>query len=154
MKYLILVSIFLFFPGVAFSDDCSDRPPSNSFPILISPGIASPVIGSGFIRNGHGTIIHQPGVFGNTIIHKSEMTQVMDNSPALYDMNGTYRGRLNVNRYDPDSISNPYGRYGNSYSPESLNNRFGAGSRFNPAGSINNFHRGVMRHQVIGNHQR
>ena len=46
-------------------------------------------------------------------------------------------GRLSANRYDPDSISNPYGRYGSRYSPDSINNPHGAGSRFR-ADSPNN----------------
>lgn len=53
------------------------------------------------------------------------------NSPQIYQ-NGQYRGNLNGNRYDPNSISNPYGRYGNPYSLDSINNPYGAG---NPYGS-------------------
>lgn len=45
------------------------------------------------------------------------------NSPKIYE-NGEYRGNLNNNRYDPNSISNPYGRYGNPYSPDSVNNPY------------------------------
>ena len=48
----------------------------------------------------------------------------------LYDSQGNYRGRLSTNPYDPDSISNPYGRYGSPYSPDSINNPYGAGSEF------------------------
>lgn len=32
--------------------------------------------------------------------------------PKLYDSEGNFRGNLNGNKYDPDSVSNPYGRYG------------------------------------------
>jgi len=147
MKYIVLFSFFLLlFPAVVFSDDCSGYSVYSSVPLLISPGIASPVIGSGI---GHGTIIHQPGVFGSSIIHQSQMTNVIDSSPELYDMNGTYRGRINMNRYDPDSISNPYGRYGNRYSPESINNRFSPINRLTPNGVNNfdsNFNSGFMRY--------
>lgn len=45
------------------------------------------------------------------------------NSPQLYQ-NGEYRGNLNNNRYDPNSVSNPYGRYGSPYSQESINNPY------------------------------
>jgi hypothetical protein len=34
-------------------------------------------------------------------------------------------GNLNGNQYDPDSTSNPYGRYGSKYSPDSINNPYG-----------------------------
>ncbi len=46
-------------------------------------------------------------------------------SPALHDRQGKYLGNLNANRYDPDSVSNPYGRYGSPYSADSINNRYG-----------------------------
>jgi len=33
--------------------------------------------------------------------------------PRLYSADGKYLGNLNDNPYDPNSVSNPYGRYGN-----------------------------------------
>jgi hypothetical protein len=45
------------------------------------------------------------------------------NSPQIYE-NGQYRGNLNNNRFDPNSVSNPYGRYGSPYSSESVNNPY------------------------------
>lgn len=48
----------------------------------------------------------------------------------LRDDSGAYRGQLNSNRYDPNSVSNPYGKYGSEYSPDSVNNPYGAGSRY------------------------
>ena len=50
----------------------------------------------------------------------------------LYDQEGNYRGKLSTNYLDPDSVSNPLGRYGGSLSPDSLNNPLGAGSPMNP----------------------
>jgi hypothetical protein len=38
---------------------------------------------------------------------------------------GGYHGKLSANKYDPDSISNPYGRYGSKFSPDSVNNPYG-----------------------------
>jgi len=46
------------------------------------------------------------------------------NSPKLIAPNGEYRGNINSNQYDYNSISNPYGRYGNPYSHESVNNPY------------------------------
>jgi hypothetical protein len=46
------------------------------------------------------------------------------NSPKIYTPDGQYRGNLNNNQYDPNSISNPYGRYGSPYSNESINNPY------------------------------
>jgi hypothetical protein len=43
----------------------------------------------------------------------------------IYADDGTYLGRLNSNRYDPESVANPYARYGSPYSSESVNNPYG-----------------------------
>ena len=44
---------------------------------------------------------------------------------------GKYLGNLSANPYDPNSLNNPYGRYGSSYSAESINNPYGQyGSRY------------------------
>jgi hypothetical protein len=44
----------------------------------------------------------------------------------IYAADGTYLGRLNANRYDPESVSNPYGRYGSPYSSTSIRNPYSA----------------------------
>ena len=36
-------------------------------------------------------------------------------APRIYAADGSYLGKLSTNRYDPESISNPYGRYGSPY---------------------------------------
>lgn len=46
------------------------------------------------------------------------------NSPRLYDQGGNFHGNVNNNPYDPNSIANPYGRYGSPYSPDSVNNPY------------------------------
>lgn len=52
-------------------------------------------------------------------------------SPYLVSPDGKYLGKLNANRYDPDSVSNPYGKFGSKYSPDSINNSYGKyGSRY------------------------
>jgi hypothetical protein len=63
-------------------------------------------------------------------------------APRLYDQEGNYRGRLSTNTLDPDSISNPLGRYGSSISPESLNNPLGAGNPLDPGSPKNRMGRG------------
>lgn len=37
---------------------------------------------------------------------------------------GQFLGKLSLNRYDPDSISNNYGLYGSRYSATSIKNRY------------------------------
>ena len=67
-------------------------------------------------------------------------TPTWGQSPSLRSNDGKNEnlGNLNSNRYDPDSISNPYGQYGSRYSPNSVNNPYGQyGSRYSP-NSANN----------------
>jgi len=77
-----------------------------------------------------------PGTFNNPFGN----TQ---NSPHLYDSQGNYHGNLNSNQFDPNSVANPYGRYGSRFSPDSINNPFGAGSRFSPDSPDNPFGQGM-----------
>lgn len=48
-----------------------------------------------------------------------------DEPPQLYGADGHYLGNLSANPYDPNSVNNPYGRYGSTYSSESINNPYG-----------------------------
>ena len=51
---------------------------------------------------------------------------------------GKYIGNLNSNPYDPNSISNPYGKHGSKYSTDSINNPYGKyGSKYSNQ-SVNN----------------
>ncbi|MBT3799742.1 MAG: hypothetical protein HOG05_01180 [Bacteroidetes bacterium] len=52
-------------------------------------------------------------------------------SPYLVSPDGKYLGNLNSNQFDPNSVSNQFGRYGSQFSPDSINNQFGTyGSQF------------------------
>ncbi len=42
----------------------------------------------------------------------------------LYSNDGKFLGNVNNNQYDPNSISNPYGRYGSEFSSDSINNPY------------------------------
>ena len=64
-------------------------------------------------------------------------------APRLYDQQGNYRGKLSANPYDPDSTSNPYGRYGSPYSPDSIKNPYGAGSPYSPSSPTNPYGHGL-----------
>lgn len=57
--------------------------------------------------------------------------------------NGKFYGNLNSNPYDPDSIANPYGRYGSKYSPDSINNPYGAGNPYDPNSPTNPYGEGL-----------
>lgn len=61
-------------------------------------------------------------------------------SPYLVSPDGKYLGNLNSNRFDPNSVSNQFGRYGSQFSPDSINNQFGTyGSRFSNKSPNNPF---------------
>lgn len=67
---------------------------------------------------------------GSQYSNKSWTNPYATDAPKLYDSQGNYRGKLSTNPYDPDSTSNPYGRYGSKYSPDSINNPYGAGNPY------------------------
>lgn len=57
---------------------------------------------------------------------------------AIVGADGTYLGRYSRDRFAPDSVSNPYGRYGSRYSPDSIRNPYGRfGSRYSPESAAN-----------------
>ena len=62
--------------------------------------------------------------YGSLYSNKSWTNPNATDAPKIYDQNGEYRGRLSSNPNDPDSVSNPHGRYGNKYSTESINNKY------------------------------
>jgi hypothetical protein len=71
----------------------------------------------------------------------------MAQPPQLYAPDGTYLGNLSTNQYDPNSVSNPYGRYGSPYSPDSINNPYGKyGSPYSPNSVRNPFATGGGPH--------
>jgi hypothetical protein len=65
------------------------------------------------------------------------------NSPRLYDGQRNFRGNVNRNPLDPDSIANPLGRYGSPLSPDSTNNLLGAGNPFRSDSPNNPFGTGM-----------
>lgn len=59
---------------------------------------------------------------------------------------GKFLGNLNSNRFDPDSVANPFGRYGSRFSPDSINNPLGRyGSPLSPDSANNPFTMGGPR---------
>lgn len=73
------------------------------------------------------------GPYGNPFSHYSVNNPYAIATPRLFGHDGKYLGKFSANPYDPESISNPYGRFGNPYSPESVNNPYGIyGSRYSP----------------------
>lgn len=84
--------------------------------------------------------------FGSTWNQSERLTTSQDmpafqgvpNPPVIVGNKGEYLGSFNVNRYDPNSVSNPYGQYGSQYSSKSINNPYGQyGSQYSPDGATN-----------------
>lgn len=67
---------------------------------------------------------------GSKYSNKSWNNQYATDAPKIYDRKGNYRGKLSTNKYDADSVSNPYGKYGSKYSADSIKNPYGAGSPY------------------------
>ena len=81
-------------------------------------------------------------------VHAEDLGELSANpfatdAPRLYDQQGNYRGKLSANPYDPDSTTNPYGRYGSPFSPDSIKNPFGAGNPYSPSSPTNPYGRGL-----------
>jgi hypothetical protein len=81
--------------------------------------------------------------YGSPFSNQSATNPFATNAPRLYDQQGNNRGRLSANQYDPDSTSNPYGRYGSPFSPDSIKNPYGAGSPYSPSSPTNPYGRGL-----------
>jgi hypothetical protein len=57
--------------------------------------------------------------------------------PKIYSPDGTYLGNLSSNRFDPNSVSNPYGVHGSPYG-NTINNPYSPyGSPYSPLSSNN-----------------
>jgi len=58
--------------------------------------------------------------------------------PAIVAQDGQFLGVLSSNKFDPLSVSNPYGTYGSKYSPTSINNPYSTyGSKYSPLSPTN-----------------
>jgi hypothetical protein len=93
------------------------------------------------------TVTNPNSNYGSAYSNQSATNPYATNAPALYDSQGTYRGNLSTNQYDPNSVSNPYGQYGSRYSSDSINNPYGAGSKHAPDSPNNPYGNGLT---IIG----
>jgi hypothetical protein len=58
----------------------------------------------------------------------------------LVGSDGTFLGQLSTNSYAPESISNPYGRFGSKYSSTSIWNPYGTyGSKYSSKSPFNQY---------------
>jgi hypothetical protein len=98
-------------------------------------GAGSPVASNG-INNSFSP-------YGSPFSNQSAINPFATDTPRLYDQQGNYRGKLSANPYDPDSTSNPYGRYGYRFSLDSISNPYGVGSPYRSDSPTNSYGRGL-----------
>lgn len=116
MRWLILAIFLCLIPSALFAQNYMGNLTANPYLLPAPP--------------------QPPGTFTNPYGTSS-------NSPQLFDSQGNYRGNLNTNRYDPNSVANPYGRYGSPYSPDSINNPYGAGNPYRQDSPTNPYGTGL-----------
>ena len=51
-------------------------------------------------------------------------SRIISGESFILSSDGQFLGKLSLNRYDPDSISNNYGLYGSRFSATSIKNRY------------------------------
>jgi hypothetical protein len=69
--------------------------------------------------------------------------------PEIRSREGKYLGDASSNQFDPNSVSNPFGKYGSPYEKDSVNNQFGRyGSPFSNDSVNNPFATGGSRKLV------
>jgi hypothetical protein len=102
----------------------------------------------GAVWRAHGGSAPVTGPLGVLAVLVMLAAPALAQSPRIYAPDGTYLGNLNTNQFDPNSVSNPFGRYGNPYSPDSINNPYGKyGSPFSPNSVRNPFATGGSGHR-------
>jgi hypothetical protein len=134
MKYLI-VSLAMVLASSALADDeYLGNYSSNKY----DPNSTSNTFGTFGSKNSAKSINNSFGEYGSQYSPNGVTNKFTTGGPKLYDSQGSFKGTLNSNKYDPNSVSNPYGKYGSKYSADSINNPYGKyGNKFSTE-SVNN----------------
>lgn len=121
-KIAVIVLVIVFVCSLAFAEQkYLGRLSTNK---IASDSISNPVGQYGSTVSS--TSINNPvGQFGSSVGANSARNPLAINTPKLYSQDGKYLGKVSSNTLDPDSISNPVGRYGSPVSPDSVNNPVG-----------------------------
>jgi len=90
--------------------------------------------------NSHSTINrHYQGAYNS----HSTINRHSTNAHGSYNHRSHYKGGLNHNFYDQDSIFSHYGRYGSPYSSDSIHNPYGSGNTYGHDSPSNPFGHGL-----------
>ncbi|MBP6963922.1 MAG: hypothetical protein KBC96_05890 [Armatimonadetes bacterium] len=85
----------------------------------------------GSYGNPYGNTLTSPySEYGSAYSSHSWRNPYATDTPRIYAADGTYLGKLSSNKYDPDSITNPYGRYGSRFGNNLMNPYSQYGSRY------------------------
>ncbi len=81
--------------------------------------------------NPYGSTLTNPySPYGSPYSSRSWRNPYATNAPRIYASDGTYLGKLSSNPFDSESISNPFGRYGNPFGNNLMNPFSSYGSPF------------------------
>ena len=101
------------------------------FTLITSLTLAAPVFAEGGARKAGKAFFDAMAGVGEAGKNSADAPVEQSGAPKLYASDGTYLGKMSANKYDPESISNPYGKYGSEYSADSVNNPYGRyGSKY------------------------
>jgi hypothetical protein len=114
----------------------SYQPASPSVGYSAAPAYSSPPV---ITANPYlGTPLSQYDARVNQYSPNGAQNPYTTSGGKIYGSDGTYLGKLNANPYDPESVANPYGKYGSKYSPTSINNPYSAyGSKYSTQSARN-----------------
>jgi hypothetical protein len=134
MKSFVMFLVVLLFSApcygqIVFGGRSSRQPLADLRANQYDPNSLSNRYGAGSPYKTDG-LMNPYSPYGSRYSNQSWRNPYATNAPKIYGSDGTYHGRLSANRYDPDSTSNRFGRYGSPYSPDSINNRYGLGSPY------------------------
>lgn len=120
-RILAVVAAVLVSASPAFAQT---RPYTPYVPYVYTPYVAAPIVAP--------VPVWTPPVYTPVVpVHRS-------GPPVLVGADGTFLGVLSPNKYDPLSVSNPYGAYGSKYSPTSITNPYSVyGSPYSPLSATN-----------------
>ena len=71
------------------------------------------------------SVNNELGRYGSPYSSEGARNPYTTGGPRIVAEDGTYLGRLNANRFDSESVANPFGTYGSPTSSKSINNPTG-----------------------------
>jgi hypothetical protein len=108
---LLLAGLLALLPLIAHAEDLGTLSANE-----VGPNFLPDPFGTGNPSNPN-NVTNELGPYGNPYRPSSATNFEAITAPPLSDQEGNDRGRLSMNQYDPDPVSNPYGRFGDHAAP-------------------------------------